>query len=102
MSALTFPPAPARLSTMTVCPSASPSFAPTTRAIVSLGPPGRKPTTKRIGRPGYFASAAAAGVDISEATTAAAAWKGFIFTSIVHSALFWQFQPKEEGIGGNL
>src|SRR5690242_17129135 len=71
MSALTLPPAPARLSTMTGWPSDSASLPPTTRAIVSLGPPGRKPTTKRIGRVGYLSSAPAAGIAAAAAITAA-------------------------------
>src|SRR2546430_14373204 len=47
------PPAPARFSTTMVWPRSSPSFFCMTRATVSVPPPGAKPTTRVIGRPGY-------------------------------------------------
>src|SRR5262245_44057308 len=50
------PPAPARLSITTGWPSPSESRVPTARAMVSLAPPGAKPSTKRIGRAGYSAA----------------------------------------------
>jgi hypothetical protein len=40
-------------------PRLSDSFCPKTRAMMSLPPPGVKPTTMRIGRSGYCAWAAA-------------------------------------------
>jgi hypothetical protein len=40
---------PPRLSMTTVCPSRSPSFWPTTRAMTSLPPPGGNGTMSRIG-----------------------------------------------------
>src|SRR3981189_985173 len=51
---------PGRFSTTTGCPSASPSRGATTRAIVSVAPPGGLGTSRRIGRLGAFAQAAAA------------------------------------------
>src|SRR5688572_14243108 len=45
--------APPRLSTMTCWPRYSPSFGATTRATMSLVPPGGKPTMKRMGFEGY-------------------------------------------------
>src|SRR5258708_18678417 len=54
---------PGRFSTTTGCPSASPSRGETTRAIVSVAPPGGLGTSRRIGRVGYCAHAAAAHSD---------------------------------------
>ena len=47
------PPAPPRLSTMTCCLSGSASRCATTRARMSLPPPGGKGTIRRMGREGY-------------------------------------------------
>src|SRR5690348_12490562 len=44
-----FPPAPARFSTITDCPMDCDSFCATTRAIVSVPPPGAKPTVSVTG-----------------------------------------------------
>ena len=46
------PPAPALFSTRNCCPKMSVSFAPITRATVSVGPPAEKETMMRIGREG--------------------------------------------------
>src|SRR5258708_37680555 len=54
---------PGRFSTIPGCPSASPSRGETTRAIVSVAPPGGLGTSRRIGRLGYCAEAAAAHSD---------------------------------------
>jgi hypothetical protein len=43
------PPAPGLFSTMNCAPMISPILAPTTRAMMSDGPPGAKPTRTRIG-----------------------------------------------------
>ena len=48
-SAPSAPPAPPLLSTITVCPSASPSRWPTTRAMMSVVPPAAKGTINRTG-----------------------------------------------------
>src|SRR5471032_2005235 len=52
ISAAMLPPAPGRLSMITCRPRSSPSFWPSSRASMSLGPPGVKPTTKRTGLSG--------------------------------------------------
>src|SRR5687768_12155370 len=54
------PPAPGRLSITIVWPSPSESRVARRRAMVSLAPPGAKPSTTRIGRSGYFCCAIAA------------------------------------------
>jgi len=51
------PPAPPRLSITTCCPSFSPSRWPTTRAMMSVEPPGGKATISRIGFVGYLSCA---------------------------------------------
>src|SRR5581483_6554508 len=52
------PPAPARFSTITCWPSCSPSVFATMRAVVSVPPPGSKPTTMVMGLFGKFCAAA--------------------------------------------
>src|SRR5437870_11589946 len=47
------PAAPGRLSTTTGCPSSSPRAGASVRAMMSVAPPGAKPTTSRIGFVGY-------------------------------------------------
>src|SRR5256885_14008154 len=47
-----FPPAPARFSTMMLCPMFSESFLTMMRAVMSAPPPGAKPTTMLTGRLG--------------------------------------------------
>src|SRR3954470_12713853 len=47
------PPAPARFSTTTCCPRSSPSAGAMMRAVVSVPPPGSKPTTVVMGLAGY-------------------------------------------------
>src|ERR1041384_6244913 len=54
------PPAPARFSTTTCWPICSPSVFATMRAVVSVPPPGSKPTTIVIGLFGKFCAAALA------------------------------------------
>src|SRR3990172_10502140 len=54
------PPAPERLSTTTCCPSPSPSFGATERAITSVPPPGGNGTMKRIGFDGHVCDCAGA------------------------------------------
>src|SRR2546429_427720 len=54
------PEAPARLSTTTGWPQRSPSFCATRRAMMSVPPPGAKPTTRRTGLAGYAWAPAAA------------------------------------------
>src|SRR5262245_29536414 len=54
------PPAPPRLSLMTCWPMRSPSFCPTSRAMMSVDPPGGKATISRTGLVGYAACANAA------------------------------------------
>src|SRR5450631_1023729 len=49
-------PAPGRVSTRTVCPQASVSFCPTTRATLSTEPPGAKGTIILIGFSGYLSA----------------------------------------------
>src|SRR2546427_3602539 len=61
---------PGRFSTTTGCPSASPSLGETTRAIVSVAPPGGLGTSRRIGRLGYCAQGAAAYKDTRSAAAA--------------------------------
>src|SRR6266853_1570738 len=67
-----FPFEPGRFSTTTGWPSASPSLGASTRAIVSVAPPGGLGTSRRTGRVGYCAEAAAA----SRAKRNAAAIRG--------------------------
>src|SRR5205085_3675286 len=52
------PPAPARFSTTTCWPRRSASAGATMRAVVSVPPPGSKPTTMVIGFAGKFCAAA--------------------------------------------
>ena len=47
-----FVPAPGLFSTTTGCPIRSVRASPTNRAMVSVDPPGAKPTSNRIGRDG--------------------------------------------------
>jgi hypothetical protein len=56
-SAPMLPPAPARLSMTTVCPQASPSWRPSSRATMSVAPPGENGTMMRTGRLGNSACA---------------------------------------------
>src|SRR5262249_59858254 len=58
MSVPTTPPAPARLSTNTVCPSFCPSCWATIRPTMSLLPPGGNGMISRIGRDGESSAAA--------------------------------------------
>ncbi len=60
------PPAPGLFSTITCCPSSSLSFGAISRAMMSLEPPGEKPTTMRTGFEGKLCAVAIGG------TTAAA------------------------------
>src|SRR4051812_30601872 len=53
------PPAPGWLSTTRRCPSLSPSFSATIRAVTSATPPAAKGRTSRGERVGYFACAQA-------------------------------------------
>src|SRR5262249_34750552 len=52
------PPAPARFSTTTGWPQRSPSFWATRRAMMSVPPPGVKPTSMRTGLAGKFGAPA--------------------------------------------
>src|SRR5687767_9247564 len=52
------PPAPARLSTTMLCPSAAPIPGAMMRAVMSMLPPGEYGTMRRIGRVGKFCAAA--------------------------------------------
>jgi hypothetical protein len=63
-------PPPGRLSTITCCPNASPSFCPVRRATKSEPPPAAKGTMMRTGFVGYcWAIADAAIASVSAATT---------------------------------
>src|SRR5258706_13553798 len=64
--------APPRLSTTTDWPRYSPSFGASTRATMSLVPPGGKPTRKRIGFEGKGACAAAGNAAASAVITLSA------------------------------
>src|SRR5256712_4061746 len=77
------PPAPARFSTTTCCPRSSPSTGATMRAVVSVPPPGSKPTTVVIGLAGYEPCAAAAPL----ATSAAISTMNLIHSSYFSAAL---------------
>src|SRR4051812_46285683 len=59
MSVAMLPAAPGRLSTITCCPSLSLSLGVSARAVVSVPPPGAKPTIMRIGFVGYALLSAA-------------------------------------------
>jgi hypothetical protein len=52
MSVPMLPPAPGRLSTITVWPKLSPSFCPISRAMMSFVPPGENATTILTGLTG--------------------------------------------------
>src|SRR3954469_23474672 len=67
MSVAILPAAPGRLSTMTCWPRRSLNFGVNARAVVSVPPPGAKPTIMRIGRFGYAVLSAA---DVAEQTDA--------------------------------
>src|SRR4051812_14751002 len=53
------PPAPARLSTTTCCPTLSDIFCAISRATISVEPPGANPTRKRMDLDGKFCADAA-------------------------------------------
>src|SRR5713101_6664704 len=77
---------PGRFSTTTGWPSASPSRGETTRAIVSVAPPGGLGTNRRIGRLGYCAQAAAEHRDRrSAATTPEGRRKQFVLMVWLHA-----------------
>src|SRR4051812_42250968 len=83
MSDPMLPEAPGRFSTITGCPSACRSCSPTTRAKMSVEPPGAQGTTIRTGRVGYacaraeHAMAAAPAVAPSAKVRAERRVKGF-------------------------
>src|SRR5690349_6186273 len=60
MSAPIEPPAPERLSTMNCCPNSCASFAVSTRAMMSVLPPGANGTATRTGLSGHFPACASA------------------------------------------
>src|SRR6478752_268583 len=68
MSVAMLPAAPGRLSTMICCPSRSLSFGVRARAVVSVPPPGAKPTIIRIGLFGYAPPSAAEAAEQKDAT----------------------------------
>src|SRR5690349_19284297 len=76
------PPAPERFSTMTCWPIWSPSVFATMRAVVSVPPPGSKPTTMVIGLFGKLCAAAPCAMQ----SAASAAHTRFICILLVFSA----------------
>src|SRR5438046_746275 len=77
------PPAPARFSTTTCWPRSSASAGAMMRAVVSVPPPGSKPTTVVIGFAGYEPCATAAPL----ATSAAISTMNLIYSSSWLAAL---------------
>src|SRR5512143_2468623 len=81
------PPAPGRLSTMTCCPHASVSFCPTSRARMSVAPPGGNGTTIRIGLVGYAGACAPAGGTIADRAASRASSETRSFMSSLGSVV---------------